>query len=302
MQVIAINELTKKFNNQKALVNVNAMITKHSIFGLLGSNGSGKSTLLRSIAGIFPADTGQIQWNGQDVFENMEFKSKLFFVPDEPFFFPHSHLDQMAGFYRKFHQNWDDEEYKKLLDTFQINPRMTLTSFSKGMKRQAMLILSLSASPEYLLLDEAFDGLDTVMCNVLKQILIQKVSDKRMTVIISSHNLRDVENLCDSICILHQGKTAAVEQTSVFLDSLVSIQIAFKSKPDKSVFSPFQILHYEEIGHLVFVTMQGNAEEILLQLQAMEPVFLEQIPVRLEEAFSYKMEELGYEAKYKIEE
>ena len=302
MQMIAINELTKSFDQKKALDRVSIMIAKHSIFGLLGSNGSGKSTLLRSIAGIYPTDSGQVQWNGQDIFENLKYKSKLFFVPDEPFFFPHSCLDNMADFYRKFHQNWNDEEYKRLLEIFQLNSRASFETFSKGMKRQALLILALSSEPEYLLLDEAFDGLDVIMCNILKEILIQKVSDKQMTVIISSHNLRDLESLCDFICILHQGKTITAESTADFLESLVSIQIATKTKPEKSAFDAFHLLHYEERGNLVFATIQGDADEIILQLQAMEPVFLEQIPVRLEDAFSYKMEDLGYGTNYRIEE
>ena len=300
--MIAINDLTKSFAGKYALENINIMIAKHSIFGLLGSNGSGKSTLLRSIAGIYPAESGQIQWNGQDIFENTKFKSNVFFVPDEPFFFPYSHLDCMASFYKKFHKNWNDDEYKKLIDIFQLDSKAPLQTFSKGMKRQATLVLALSASPEYLLLDEAFDGLDTVVCNTLKEILIRKVSDESMTIVVSSHNLQDLENLCDSICILHQGKTVASAQMSDFLDSLISIQIALPSKPDKSVFDAFHVLHYKERGNLVFMTMQGDTDEILMQLQALEPVFLEQIPVRLKDAFAYKMEELGYGFNDTIEE
>ena len=203
--MIKANNLTKKFGKNKALDNVTFEIPEGSIYGLVGSNGSGKSTFMRLISGVYMADGGEILVDNQNPFDNSLIKSKICYLPDTPYFIHQSNLNEMMRYYKMLYKDFDIDRFEQLLKFFPLDRRARISTMSKGMQRQAALILAISTKPKYLLLDEAFDGLDPIMRKVLKSLLAEGVSDG-MTAIIASHNLRDLDELCDTVGILHNGK------------------------------------------------------------------------------------------------
>ncbi|MGN1113272.1 MAG: ABC transporter ATP-binding protein, partial [Acutalibacteraceae bacterium] len=203
--MIELCSVTKRFGNLAALDDISLKIKKGSVLGLVGSNGSGKSTMLRLISGVFEADEGEILIDGEDSFENTAAKGKVFFVSDYPYFYNDSTVKNTADLYRRLYTSWDEEKYNYLCSLFPIHQNQRIINMSKGMQRQAALILALSCCPKYLLLDEIFDGLDPVVRMLVKKLIIEDVSNG-MSVVIASHNLRELEDLCDHVALLHQGK------------------------------------------------------------------------------------------------
>ena len=203
--MIKTENLTKKFGNTIALNSINMEIAEGSIYGLVGSNGSGKSTLLRLISGVYMPDGGKITVDEEEIFDNPQVKAKIVFLGDTPYFLPQSNIDEMAIFYNALYPSFSMEIYKKLITEFPLNPKARISAMSKGMQRQAALILAISTQPKFLLLDEAFDGLDPVMRRVLKGLLISGAENNGMTTIISSHNLRELEDVCDRVGLIHNG-------------------------------------------------------------------------------------------------
>jgi len=295
--MICVESLIKKFDNKTVLDEISLEINDGLVYGLLGSNGSGKSTLLRSIAGIYEPDGGAIMTGDKAVFENADYKNQIFLVSDEPFFFAQSSVNEMAAFYRKFYSNWDEEVFRRLCGVFPLNYSAKISTFSKGMKRQALIILSISTSPKYLLLDEAFDGLDPVMRNVLKSIIAEKIVDNAMSVVVSSHNINEFENMCDVIAILHKGKKILERNQNDQSDQITKVQIAFNGPPAREMFGSFNVHHYESRGNLATLTIRGERDEVESGLQAMNPIFMDIIPATLEEIFLYEMEGVGYDPK-----
>lgn len=298
--MIKIDSLVKKFNSKTVLDNINIELKEGIVHGLLGSNGSGKSTLMRTISGIYRPDSGSITVDDKETYENILFKESLFFVSDDPYFLPHTSINSMANFYKNFYKNWDDDTFNKLIQIFPLDTNARIDTFSKGMKRQALIILSLSTSPKYIFFDEAFDGLDPVMRNLLKKVISEKISDKAMTVIVSSHNINEFENMCDNILILHQGKKVLERSIDELEGYITKVQIAFQHQPSIDLFNGFNILNYEERGNLATLTIKGVFDEVCANLQALNPVFLDVIPTTLEEVFLYEMEAVGYNATKNI--
>ncbi|MDR2655020.1 MAG: ABC transporter ATP-binding protein [Oscillospiraceae bacterium] len=294
--MISVASFTKKFDGRPALDNISLNISDNSVYGLLGSNGSGKSTLLRSIAGVYTPDGGDILADGKTVFKNLEFKNSLFFVSDEPFYFAQSSLTEMSGFYKKFYTGWNENTYRRLCEVFPLDASARIAGFSKGMKRQALIILSLSCSPRYLLLDEAFDGLDPVMRSALKKVIAEKIADSSMTVIVTSHNVGEFENLCDTVAIIHKGRKVLERENSGDAGNIVKAQLAFAAEPDAGMFRDFDVLNFEMRGRLATLTIRGGFGETQARLEAMNPLFLDILPTTLEEIFIYEMEAAGYGA------
>jgi len=292
--MIAVQELTKKFGNNTALDRLSLTMPDNQVCGILGSNGSGKSTLLRTIAGIYTSDSGEVTADGQGVYENIPFKQSLFFVADDPFFYAQSNISDMAGFYRKFYRGWSDETFRHLRQAFPLDVKARISTFSKGMKRQAQLLLGLSCNPRYLLLDEAFDGLDAVMRSLLKKIIADELSRSLQCVVITSHNIAEFENLCDRISIIHQGRKVAEHSSGDFTGQACKVQIAFPGEASGEMFSHLELLSFEKRGRLATLIVRGSAAELLQQLQAMNPQFLDILPLTLEESFRYEMEAAGY--------
>lgn len=294
-------ELSKKFDNKLALDKVTFRIPDGSVFGLVGSNGSGKSTLLRLISGIYPPDSGRLEMNGIAVFNNPMVKSQIAFLSDIPYFLPQTNLDEMAALYEKMYPNFSREEYKRLLGIFPLDCKAKLSSFSKGMQRQASLILALASMPRYLLLDEAFDGLDVVIRKVLISLLLEGIERNSITAVVSSHNLREIEEMCDHIAVIHNGKLITSGSVEEAKNNIHKFQAAFNSVPEIKVFDSLDILKTERTGSLVQIIAKGDEKEIEDFIKQFDPIFIECIEPTLEETFIYELEVLGYDIKNILE-
>ena len=289
-----ISNLRKKFEGIEVVKGVNIEVKKGSIYGLLGSNGAGKTTLLKIAAGIYKQDSGDISIDGETIFENVNLKQKVIFIPDFLCFFPHTTLKQMALFYKTMYPTWNENRFLKLAEVFPIDINKKIERMSKGMKRQAAFWLSMSAMPEILILDEPIDGLDAVMRQKIKNLIVQDVAQREMTVIISSHNLREVEDLCDQIGILHNGEIIIEKDLDDLKSDVHKIQVAFKSKAPVGFLSNFDILYKEERGSVQLYIVRGKEDEIVSHIQWNQPVIFDLLPLTLEEIFIYEMRDVGY--------
>ena len=293
--MIQAKDLVKRFGDKTALQAMNVTIQPGSIYGLVGTNGSGKSTFLRLVAGVYYPDGGSIQIEGKDVFEQESLKDKVFFVPDELYFLPQSTVEDMARFYADQYSGWDWEYYRKLSKIFPISTKGRLNTFSKGMQRQAAILLALSARCSYLLLDEAFDGIDPVIRGAVRRMIADEAAQRDITVIISSHNLRELEDLCDYIGLVHNGSVLFSQELDELKLGFCKVQAAFRPERDIKEFSGLSIMQYEKRGSLFSMVVKGNSSQVLEYLEQFQPVFTEALPLTLEEVFIYEMEEVGYD-------
>lgn len=289
--------LTKVFENVTALNNVCFEIDDGCVYGLVGSNGSGKSTLLRLISGVYKPDKGMVGIDGIASFNNPAVKSQIAFLGDTPYFLPQSNLKEMARFYEGTYKNFDVDVYNRLLSIFPLNEKARLSTFSKGMRRQAALILMLATRPRYLLLDEAFDGLDVVMRKTLSNIIIDCTEKYGTTVIIASHNLREIEDMCDHISLLHNGTLIADGGIDDVRGKIHKIQAVFENMPDDKAFASLNIMKSERTGSIIQLVAKGERDEIVAAVEALSPKFCECIDITLEEAFIYELEVRGYDVK-----
>ena len=291
------NNLTKTFNKIPAVDNIDLKIDSSCVYGLVGSNGSGKSTLLRMISGVYNVDGGMLLIDGETVFDNPEIKDKISFLGDTPYFLPQSNLNDMMRFYSSLYNNFDINVFEHFQSVFPLDSKARLSSFSKGMQRQAALMLCLSSHPSYVLLDEAFDGLDVVMRNVLKQIIIDSVEKEGITVIIASHNLRELEDMCDHIGLMHRGKLLVNGEVDDLRDNIHKVQVVFKNEPDEKMFEKFDIIKKTKTGSLYNLIVRGNKENIVENIESLLPVFSEFLEPTLEEMFIYELEAKNYDVK-----
>jgi len=295
--MIELINLTKKFDEYKAVDEVNAKIKDGCIYGLVGSNGSGKSTLLRLLSGVYYPDSGNISVDGYAVFNNPALKSQIFYLPDAPYFFKNASIKEMADFFEGMYPTFDRARFNHLKEVFPISTTDKIDNMSKGMQRQAALMLALSTNPKYLLLDEAFDGLDPVMRSVLKELLLDGIETNQMTVIIASHNLRELEDLCDHIALIHKGKILFSDSLEDVRSNFHKIQAAFKVLPPEVKLHTLDILKCEKMGSLLQMVIRGNEDEIMEKINSLDPIFAESIEPSLEEIFIYEMEAVGYDIK-----
>ncbi|MGG1632077.1 ABC transporter ATP-binding protein [Rossellomorea sp. NRS-1567] len=292
--MIEIKSLSKSFEGTTIIHDVSFSVQKGSIYGLLGSNGAGKTTLLKSISGVHKPESGDIYLKDQPVFENVQTKETLVFIPDQPFFFAHYTLNQMARFYQNTYSRWDEHEYKSLAGLFGIDPHKKLHKFSKGVQRQAAFILALSTQPDVLILDEPLDGLDPVVRKKVKSVLITEVANREMTILISSHNLREVEDICDHIGILHQGRFLLEKELDDLKSGIHKIQLAFKGEMPQKIFTELDLLHEETRGSVSLCIVRGDEQHVRSMIQPYHPVIFDMLPLTLEEIFVYEMEDVGY--------
>jgi ABC-2 type transport system ATP-binding protein len=292
--MIVVSNLSKAFEDLEAIQNVNLSINKGSIYGLLGSNGAGKTTLLRTLSGILFQDNGVLTIDEQPVFENEATKQKLFFIPDSPYFFSQYTVSQMAKFYSSIYSNWSEERFQKMKSVFQLDLNKKVHKFSKGMQRQVAFWLALSTMPEILILDEPFDGLDPVMRRKVKNLMIQDVADRNMTIIVSSHNLREVEDICDYIGILHKGTLILQKDLDDLKSDVHKVQIAFNGKVTEDMFNGVDLLYKEERGSVHLCIVRGKENEVVKHFQKHNPVIFDMLPLTLEEIFIYEMGDQGY--------
>lgn len=293
--MIEIKNLTKTFDKVTAVDNLTMSIDKGSVVGLVGSNGGGKSTLLRTLSGVYSSDGGEVSIDGEPLYNNPSVKGKCFFIPDFPYFYNKSTINNTASLYRNLYPNWSEERFMQLCSTFPVSADASIINMSKGMQRQAALILALSTRPDYLFMDEIFDGLDPVVRTLLKKLLIEQVSQSSMTIVIASHNLRELEDLCDRVCLMHRGKLALDRDIYSLRDSYRKVQIAFTEPPETNVFEGVDAVNIWRNGNIFNVTIRGTEKDFMPTLRAHNPAYISAMPLTLEEIFISEMGAIGYD-------
>jgi len=261
---------------------------------MVGSNGAGKSTLLRLITGVYRPDGGNVTLDGKNVYENPKLKKHMVFVPDELYFLPQASMERMAKTYASVYENFDFARFRELTEAFKLNPKANLNTFSKGMRRQAATILALACKTDYLFLDETFDGLDPIMRNLVKKILYADVAERNATAVITSHSLRELEDTCDQLALLHKGGIVFESEVQNLKTTLFKVQIAFDREYDHTFFAGFDVLNFVKHGSVSNLIIRGDRDKVTETLRMKSPILMEILPLTLEEVFLYEMESLGY--------
>ena len=292
--MIGANNVTKKFDDFTALDGISCKIESGCIYGLVGSNGAGKSTFLRVLSGVYRADQGDVTIDGEPVYENPSVKKKIMLVPDDLYFLPGASMLRMKKLYKSVYPDFDDKRFDELANCFGLDVKKNLGTFSKGMRRQAATVLALSARPEYIFFDETFDGLDPIMRNVVKRLICEDILDRSATAIITSHSLRELEDTCDQLSLLHKGGLVFESDIQNLKTSLFKVHIAFDHEYDKSKFTGMDILKFTKRGSVSNIILRGDRDLTAAALSSMKPTLLDVLPLSLEEVFTYEMEALGY--------
>lgn len=293
--MIKITNLNKTFGTKKVLEDLNCTIKTGSIYGLIGANGAGKSTLLRIIMGIFNKDSGTVEIDGKILDDNEDLKQKLVFVPDDLYFFKNYTLKDMIIFYSNLYKNFDKEYAFKLAEKLKLPQNQKVSTFSKGMKRQTALICAISTNADYMFFDETFDGVDPVIRNFLKKIIAEQMQKKETTIIMTSHNLRELEDFCDNLGLLYKGGILFESEIDSLKTNMFKIQISLPKEFSEKDFQNFNVLSFKKNGSVATVILKGDREEYEKVLEDMNPLILDFLPLTLEEIFIYEMEVLGYE-------
>lgn len=295
--MIRTENLVKSFGDMQALDHLTCEIGSESVYGLIGSNGAGKSTLLRLIAGIYKPDSGSLTYEDQPIYGQPDLRQEIILVPDMPVFLPGESLAGMKEFYRKIYRGFSLKRYQEMLEIFPLDEQLDLGKMSKGMRRQASLLLALACSPRLLLMDEAFDGLDPVMRDNLKRILAREVISDGLTCIIASHNLRELEGFCDHVGLIHRGSLVYEHELTSLDLGVYKVQAAFRTLPEAAAFEKLDLdlLHYERQGSVLNLVIRGDQDEIREKLAEHDPLILDFLPLNLEELFIYVLEGRGYE-------
>lgn len=294
--MIKAENLTKKFSDMTALDSISCTVESGCIYGMVGSNGSGKSTLLRLLSGVYKPDGGRATLDGEDIYENVSAKAKIAFVPDELYYPAGANMDRVAAMYKSLYPGFDRERYKNLAKDLNLDRSKSLSMFSKGMRRQAMTVLALAAKPDYIFFDETFDGLDPVMRNYVKRLICMDVVDRGASAVITSHSLRELEDTCDQLALLHKGGIVFESDIQNLRTTRFKIQIAFAGESDygSERFEGLDIVRFTKHGSVVNMIVKGDRDETVEKLRAMSPAILDVLPLTLEEVFTYEMEALGY--------
>lgn len=295
--MIEAKGLIKNFDKFCALNNISCTINDGCIYGMVGSNGAGKSTFLRLITGVYKPDGGSVTIDGREVWDTPDVKRRIAYVPDELYFLPGATMDRMARMYTSFYSSFDKDRFKSLAGKFGLDTKKAITTFSKGMKRQAATILALATCPDYIFFDETFDGLDPIMRNYVKSIICEDVLDRGATAVITSHSLRELEDTCDQLALLHKGGLVLQSDIQNLKTAQFKVQIAFSDDYSKEKFEcvdGMHILHYVKHGSVANMIVKGDRDIITASLREMSPIILDILPLTLEEVFTYEMEALGY--------
>lgn len=293
--MIELRNLSKDFDGNKVLKEISLEFSEGSVYGLVGANGAGKSTMLRIISGIYKQSYGEVKLDGEEIYDNLAAKKNIAFVPDDLFFLPQADLRRMADLYASSYESFDRERFEYLVGAFGLSKKKKISTFSKGMKRQAASILALSTRAKYILLDETFDGLDPVMRNLLKKEIYADVADNGTCVVITSHSLRELEDTCDRLALLFQGGVIFEHDINDLQTSLVKVQIAFDNPNfGREKFNDIDYLDYEKHGSVAKLIVRGDREEIRSRLSELDPLILDVLSLSLEEIFIYELSSRGY--------
>ena len=295
--MIEVKNVVKSFDGFRALDGLTMTVPRGAVYGLVGPNGAGKSTVIRHLAGIYRQDSGDVLVDGQPVYENPAVKSRMAVIGDDWYYFPQAGIREMAKFYAGIYPQFSWERYEKLKEVFPLDEKLMLRRMSKGMQKQAAFWLTVCCMPEYLILDEPVDGLDPVMRRQVWSLLLGDVAERGTTVLVSSHNLRELEDVCDHVGILNHGKVLLERSLSDLQDNTVKLQVAYQGVTEPPLPAELNILHRSHVGRVYTYIVRGSSQEILRRMQITEPVLLESIPLTLEEIFIYELGGVDYAAK-----
>lgn len=296
--MVKINSIVKKFDSVKRLDDISINIEKGSIFGLIGSNGSGKSTLLRIMCGIYKPDSGSVTFDEKPVWENTEVKKNIVYLSDEQYFMQNACPADMAKLYKSVYPSFSEEKYYQYLKFFGLDEKRKISTFSKGMQKQVSILIGLACRSEYLFCDETLDGLDPVMRNAVRKIIADEVAERQMCVVFASHNLKELEDICDHVALLHKGELIFEAGLDDIKLGIHKIQVSFEKdrilEAERRI-DELRTLSVERRGSLFTIVARGEEEELEEIFGGLKPLFMEFIPLTLEEIFISEMEERGYE-------
>ena len=295
--MLEAKNVVKTFDGFRALDSLNMTVPKGAVYGLVGPNGAGKSTIIRHLAGIYRQDSGEVLLDGQPVYENPAVKRRMTVIGDDWYYFPQANIREMARFFAGLYPAFSWERYEKLKQVFPLDEKMMLRRMSKGMQKQAAFWLAVCCMPEYLILDEPVDGLDPVMRRQVWSLLLGDVSERGTTVLVSSHNLRELEDVCDHVGILNRGQVLLERSLSDLQDNTVKLQVAYAGVTEPMLPSELNILHRSHVGRVYTYIVRGSRAEILRRMEITEPILLESIPLTLEEIFICELGGVDYAAK-----
>jgi len=291
--MIEVRNLTKTFDGFKALEDLSLTVPRGAVYGLVGPNGAGKSTLIRHLMGIYRPDQGEITVDGQPVYDNSAIKSKMVCIPDEIYYATGDTLRDLKTLYKGVYPKFDEERFEKLKDIFPLDPRKPVRRFSKGMQKQLAFWLAICCRPEILVLDEPVDGLDPVMRRQIMSLILEDVAEYGTTVLVSSHNLRELEDICDHVGIMHQGKMMLERSLSALQENMVKIQLVM----EQPLPAELQVVHQSCVGRVQTIIARGSAEEAEAILSRCCPLLCDVLPLSLEEVFIYELGGVDYEVK-----
>ena len=295
MAKIELRSVSKSFDGFMALDDLHMNVGKGAVYGLVGPNGAGKTTAIRHLAGVLRPDKGEILVDGESVYENTAVKGRMVCVPDDVFYFTPASTRDMMKFWRGIYPHFDEKRYATLGDAFSVDEKQSIRRLSRGMQKQATIRLALSARPELLVLDEPMDGLDPVMRRQVWSLILSDVAEYGMTVLVSSHNLRELEDVCDHVGILNRGKCLLERSLSQLQDNVSKVLIAL---PDETPLPDgLQLLHESRMGKLRTLILRGSAEELTAALSVLSPLYMDVVPLTLEEIFIYELGGADYAVK-----
>ncbi len=296
--MIEVTNISKSYADILAVDRVSVQMREDTVFGLIGTNGAGKSTVLRMIAGVLKADEGSITVDGIPVFDHVEAKKRIFFIADEPYFFANANAMEMEKYFSTVYGEFRREDFYRYLESFGLDKKRKINTFSKGMKKQLALLCGICSGARYLLCDETFDGLDPVMRQGIKSIFAKEMENRGLTPIIASHNLRELEDICDHVGLLHKGGVLLSKDLEDMKCNIQKIQCVFSTEEDKKKgMEGINIIKKEERGSLHTLTVRGSREEIIGHFATVDTVFFEALPLSLEEIFISETEVAGYDVK-----
>ncbi len=288
--MIEAKAVSKSFDGFLALNDLDMTVPKGSIYGLVGPNGAGKSTILRHLCGVYRPDSGVITIEGQPVYEHPAIKERMVVIPDDVYYYGSASVREMMKFYRGMYPTFSMERFEQLTEAFpEVDAKRPIRRMSKGMQKQAAFWLAMSCCPDYLLLDEPVDGLDPVMRRQVWSLLMGDVAERGTTVLVSSHNLRELEAVCDHVGILSHGQVVIERSLSQLQGTTVKLQVAFPDGVQPGLPQGMEVLHQSQLGRVYTYIVRGRAEEVQQQVEAIHPLFVEALPLSLEEIFIYEM-------------
>jgi ABC-2 type transport system ATP-binding protein len=291
--MLSVNNISKRLGENQVLKNCNLEVEAGTILGLVGINGAGKSTMLRCIAGIYECDQGDVFVDGENVYENNKIKKEIFLIDDNPYYDHNATINDLKDFYKTFYE-FDEENYVKYLRLFKLNATKSINNFSKGMKRQVFILMALAIKPKILMLDEAFDGLDPLVRLTLKRALIEQIEESNITVIISSHNLRELEDICDKFALIENHEIDTEGNIGESKDNIHKVQLAFTENVKIEQFEELNVITSSSEGRVISIVVEGEIDKITTYLNKFSPVIMDVLDVSFEELFIYELIKKGY--------